>query len=157
MVSNLLPVFDPELIFRKDSILNVRIAILCDVLDIVYCQVDRFSDPKSIRCLRKTEDCDSLVYGSLIRGLRKVGVWPKVDPNDITISIRSICADLENVKIGTFAEASGNSYCGQYQHHQCSIPSLHEEVKGIILSNPDPVLEAHRKHMKSQADLLDLD
>jgi hypothetical protein len=93
------------------------------------------------------------VYGSLMRGLRKVGIWPRMSPDDVLFSLESLYSGLKDMRIGVFH--SGHK---AYQaHHDCAIQSLEHELLEVMSSITDPVLKEHRNHMKSQAHLPKLD
>jgi len=97
---------------------------------------------------RQSSDCNAIVYGSLLRGLHSIDLWPRKRPEDIHISIQELRQKLEALRISTLL--GHRDGFGVYTNHsRCSIPNYREEICEVLLSIADPVLDSHRQHMKA--------
>lgn len=123
------------------------------MLDMSYDSVARyetsFSNDSVCRGHDNREQCDSLTYGCLIKGLRGLHLWPK-RPDPATI----------NMSVATLATKLGRLHCyalpgSVYPSHQsCTFtPQLKQKVDAMNTElEPSGVLPSHLTHMRTQRE-----
>ena len=103
-----------------EEIMSIRLKAIADLLAICQRLVNRFSAEDKCICRRKRNrrECDVIVFGSLIKGLQALGMWPH-----------------------SFEVVVDHGSCGFQSQMEKSVNDL---VKGI----PSAVLPYHVKHME---------
>ena len=95
-------------------------------------------------------ECDTLVLGSLVRGLKGLGIWPTILPSGEYLgSVRGLIKGLRSLHCFALGEKSSKSKI----HKDCKFTqNLDSEIKrieeSVMLSG---VHNSHREHMKQQA------
>lgn len=92
--------------------------------------------------------CDTLVYGSLIKELKRLGLWPgPISPGDVDVSVKQLLNDLSSMTCFVLDGNHGRD------HVKCQFPkSLGKEIETIIESHvPSGIDDPLRKHMLEQA------
>ena len=102
---------------------------------------------------RVTEDvrreCDTLVFGSLVKGLKGLGIWPTTLPfEDYHGSVQDLVKSLRSLHCFALGEREGSD-----KHDGCKFTKrLDSEIKRIEQSTVAlGVHDSHREHMKQQA------
>lgn len=95
-------------------------------------------------------ECDTLVLGSLVRGLKGLRIWPTIFPSGKYLgSVRGLIKGLRSLHCFALGEKSSSSTT----HKNCKFTQrLDSEIKrieeSVVLSG---VHDSHREHMKQQA------
>jgi hypothetical protein len=119
-------------------------------LERVLANVDKCLETRETICVSDTataraDDCDAMVLGSYLRELQKLSVLPR-SKNQII---------HESMSVFEFALKLGDMNIKSV-HQQCRKPPFQRHRLGRVplskASVPDPVLEAHRRHMKRQSE-----
>ena len=129
-----------------ESILAGRRAIISRLLDIQYSRVDRheaaFAKDGS-NCSFSGHvrlECDILSYGSLIRHLLRVGLWPRKAPEQVDCTVDTL---IKALRFDPWAK-----------HYICRVYEFEAKVKDLLSCVPSPVLDSHRQHFKAQKSSL---
>lgn len=141
------------------SIQRVRLQYLDEVLHVPYDIFDKLllpePNPYSIRnCFYLSShpcgppsDCHATALGHLIRGLTKIGLWPKILPTDWKSGVDSLRGNI--ARLDEIIPAS------KYQHSDC--PHKHRYRELVHPDNSaarNPVLEHHFIHVRRARVLL---
>jgi hypothetical protein len=98
-------------------------------------------------------ECDTLVLGSLIKGLKGLGLWPvPATPDEVNTSVMAVLDGLLSLHCFALADKSGS----ESSHEGCKFTtSLNASIQiikeGVIAWGVD---ESHRKHMRAQGKKL---
>lgn len=109
--------------------------------------------------LSNKDECDAVALGSLIKGLSKIGLWPRPPPSTITTSVNELSAKLKKLSFpicrspeksiydSGFADSSGRS------HDKCNISDkFHREIDQILAEKPKCVMaDDFRRHLERQS------
>jgi hypothetical protein len=118
-----------------------------DQLERVHATVEKCLETRETMCASDTanaraDDCDAMVLGSFLRELQKLGVLPRSKNQIIheSMSLSEFTQKLLSMNI-------------KGVHQQCrKAPFERADLVRFPKSVPDPVLEAHRRHMKRQSE-----
>lgn len=121
-----------------------------DQLERVHASVDKCLETKETMCASdspnaRADDCDAMVLGSFLRELQNLGVLPRSKNQIIheSMSLHEFTLKLLSMNI-------------KGVHQQCrkgwKTPFIRADLVQFPSSVPDPVLEAHRRHMKRQGE-----
>ncbi len=137
-------------LYHADHLLKVRKAILNDRLEHVLATVDKCLETRETMCVSdnataRADDCDAMVLGSFLRELQKLGVLPRSQNQKIyeSMSVSEFDRKLTSMDIKAV-------------HLQCRMGPL-ERYNVPQASIPEPVPEAHHRHMKAQREILELE
>ena len=127
--------------------MSIRHASIKDLLKVPYDSVDRFEWNKdSVCCKANNKQCDAMVYGSPLIGLREFGLSLRQPPCTIKISVQELALQFSSLKV--FAYPSNSNGYSTYQHHGCGQKvALTGKIASLLSSIPDPVLEPQRRYM----------
>ena len=102
------------------------------------------------------EECDSLVYGCLIRGLQTLKLFPKrANVSEVESSVMTLADELRSLKCFTYF-SERHSYHSQYSsgfsHSHCGFKAAFAEQIEVITDQEEPsgVLEEHLRHIDEQ-------
>ena len=101
--------------------------------------------------LEDRNECDTLVFGSLIKGLKGLGIWPTIlTSGDYHGSVSELIEGLYSLHCFVLDERT-NRYT---QHGYCKFTQrLNSEIKRIKKHVvPSGVHDSHREHMNQQAE-----
>lgn len=95
--------------------------------------------------LETKRQCDTLVYGCLIKGLKKLGLWPgPIFPSDVHRSITKLMLDLRSMTCFMLG--------GETSHANCVFTAkLVKQIRNIELTVSSGIDDPLRKHMEEQA------
>lgn len=95
----------------------------------------------------EAEECDAVVYGSLVRGLQRLDLWPMKDPYDIPYNVNTLTNKMRDLHL-IKPNSSPNS---DAIHGLCGFagPILHY-IYAIMRANQSPVVESDLRHMERQ-------
>ena len=101
------------------------------------------------------EECDTIVYGSLAKGLQRLKIWPgdpRVGASSMTTkTVRELYRDLKEIRNYVWP---GNGYSSDY-HSGCGFTNrLHEAVDRVHQDMSKQILESTRKHLDTQGTKL---
>lgn len=138
-----------------ESIHTLRLAAIERLLKLPYDVLDRYEAEPFRGChvpasIAVKENCDALTYGSITLGLQRAGLWPRVQAEDVGLSVESLAYRIKEIKILRAPTAMVNPpgiLCG---HDNCCVRDFKEQVRGIMAGIMSPVLESHRRHMTTQ-------
>ena len=90
--------------------------------------------------------CDTLMYGYLIKGLKTLGIWPNpVSPSDMHKSVTHLVNDLRSMECRALEGDIG-------YHADCVITrELYQSISLIESDIPSGIDDPLRKHMEEQA------
>jgi hypothetical protein len=80
--------------FLQGFIMQKRLQKIAAMLAVLYNNIKKFEDSDKTICTQghNQEACDAAVYGSLLRGLQKIGLWPRKSPEEINYEpYRIVC------------------------------------------------------------------
>ena len=113
------------------------------VLDVPYNEAQKLGDPGTFVCQRDSfqEECDSIRYGSLLRELARIKLWPQIRADSCSLSVTSL--------ISKISEMRAKHLGGKGNHWPCSHMNFPTKFNSITSAMPDPVCEQHRRHMEA--------
>ena len=116
-----------------------------DQLERVHATVDKCIETREFFCASKNfnaraDDCNAMALDSFLQELQKLGVLPRSKNQKIH----------ESMSVSEFAQ-NLMSMNTKGVHPQCGKAPL-ERADLLGFSMPDPVLDAHRRHMKRQSE-----
>lgn len=89
------------------------------------------------------KECDAIVYGSLLRGLQELDLWPRKPADTIKISVNELASQLQSLYNYVYPRSG---------HDSCNLAfRLRDQIASTLSSVPNPVLASHRRHMRIQA------
>jgi hypothetical protein len=87
----------------------------------------------------KGNECDAMVYGSLLMSLQSHQLWPQKSPKDVTMSIKSLISELKSVTTLTYGKQFDHS------HRNCGMEGYVEEVTHMVNIIHGPRLFSYRR------------
>lgn len=135
-----------HILLPLESMMTVRRATIKNLLEVTYDYFDLFFRDGVSVCSQSnaSKACDALMCGSLVIGLRELGLWPQKSFDAIGLSIQDLASKLDSLVIWTYP---ANSFAN---HYNCGSAGFSDRIAAALRSIPDPVLEIHREHMRSQ-------
>jgi len=139
--------------FALENILRLRNKTIGQLLNIVYSRIEKYETSDGILCALSANDrknasaCDAITYGSLTRGLQKLGLWPRKTIEDIYVSVQELASTLSSIRIHHYPDTDRYS---SGSHGGCCPGDIKQEVRSQLENIPDSVLESHRRHMAAQ-------
>jgi hypothetical protein len=139
------------LIISPESILVHRKAVITRLIDIPYDLLKKYTrqDPETsgtkpnvCSAGRNQDQCDAIIYGSVVLGLLSWGLYPRPVCDDCSISIEQVTHQLKTVKI--------HALPGKYDNHYSCPTDFCEKVDAVLQSPTDPILASHLAHMDAQ-------
>lgn len=151
-------------VWTLDRIFQAREFLVTSLLEVCTKLVDRY-DPEKLVCrhalsresssvVEDGKECDTIVYGSLIRGLNPIGIWPStVTSSDIRMSVSDMMRQLKSIHCYKLKETRAyrvdHSICVFTTELQKEVDRIKEYVLPLAM---DMVIdESYRKHMEEQA------
>ncbi|KAH8802901.1 hypothetical protein F5884DRAFT_489470 [Xylogone sp. PMI_703] len=131
-----------------ERILAARLQTIERLLDMAYSRIANYEDIKVTQCKERQdqEACDTLVYGSLVRGLQYFHLWPRKTPDQVTMSVDQISTVLITLKIHIFYSDRDH-----FSHKNCSnVEPFRTQVHSTVATIPSPVQKSHLQHMKTK-------
>ena len=146
-----------------DSILEARETTIAAIINVCYELINCYGsdhllcraveDPKYGNAFFPDDvrrECDALVFGSLVLGLRRLGIWPQVrSSNDYHGSVSALVAGLRTMHCFALDERDNDTT----EHRVCKFTLKLQQELDRIEKNilPLGVHESHIEHMKEQA------
>ena len=103
------------------------------------------------------QECDTIVYGSLIRGLETIGIMPStITSSDIRTSVSELMHRLQ--LIHCYSLRDPQSYYLETDHSKCAFTKKLNQDIDHITKNVVPLAvylaidDSFQKHMKEQAE-----
>lgn len=91
-------------------------------------------------------ECDAMVYGTLLRGLQELDLWPRKPADIIKISVHKLALQLQSLVIFVYP---ANDFS---DHFSCNfVNSFKDRIALKLRSIHNAVLASHRRHMRIQA------
>ncbi|KAH6675915.1 hypothetical protein B0J14DRAFT_587588 [Halenospora varia] len=158
---------DPMPLGIVENILAVRRSAISSLLQVLYdrltlfeaatnstiCQVgyqeNRLDEDSYQEDTRK--ECDAITYGSLTLGLARLGLFPRKDADEISISITELALSIQTlviIRLPLFRDSYGHRYRGLI-HENCGFSDLIDKIETTLANIPSPVLESHTAHMRA--------
>lgn len=136
-----------------DAIVKARSERISALLDMCYKLLDLY-ESGTLVCTRaqSTRECDSLVYGCLIKGLQRLELLPRrVKASEIDSSVTVFAGDLRSLECFTYPEPYRNRQV-DYSHLVCGFRDAFADQISAILGQEEPsgVLEEHLTHINEQ-------
>ena len=107
-----------------------------------------------------SQECDSLVYGCLIKGLQSLKLFPKrVEVSEVEASVAAFARKLRSLKCFEYPD-SHSTYQRRYDsyetvtHSECGFTlAFADQIKAIIGGKePSGVLDEHLAHIDEQKE-----
>ena len=139
-----------------ETILEARQTSIAALFDACHKLVDSYTTPQLV-CRASgpwehtRKECDALVFGSLIKGLKDLGIWPTTHtPGDYHGSVSALIKGLSSLHCYVLEKRSYSSTL----HMGCKFTEkLELEIERIKIDVvPSGVHDSHREHMKQQAE-----
>lgn len=148
-----------------EQIIKAREVLITALLEVCTKLVDRYHTEKlvcwhvagreSILAFAEIgKECDTIVYGSLVRGLEPMGIWPSISTSsNIRMSASDVMRRLKSIHCYNFRESPPFFF----DHSKCGFTAeLEKEVDRIVehvlpLAMDVAIDESYRKHMEEQA------
>jgi len=104
------------------------------------------------------DECDAVTLGSLIKGLSKIGLWPRPRLASITISVNELSAKLKKLSFPICRGSERSGYRGTFTdnsdrvHGKCNISGrFRTEIDQILAEKAECVMaDVVRKHLEEQ-------
>lgn len=135
---------------RIDVILEARSERLEATLTACYDLLERYESSSysdGYLCCGQDENCDALNFGSMIKELKRCGLWPRpAKSSGITGSVRDIIERL------TLAPSPVLPSSQEFSHEGCTFGKALEEDLNFIRERKEPsgVVDSQRIHMAAQ-------
>ena len=150
------------LISEVEAIIEARSRRISNLLEMCYKLVDQYESTDTYLCAQSQSrgECDSLVYGCLIKGLRSLNLSPKrAEVSEVEASVKVFADKLRSLTCYMFPRERGSydQYYGSYKqdvyHDNCSFTlAFAKQIDNIIdRKEPSGVLEAHLAHIQEQS------
>lgn len=111
-------------------------------------------------CGQSSKECDSLVYGCLIRGLQSLELFPeRAKASQVESSVIAFADKLRSLQCFAYPDRRIHNPCNFHDydknpsHSSCSFTfEIAEQIEAIIDQKEEPsgVLEAHLTHIGEQ-------
>ena len=150
------------LISEVETIIEARTGRIFKLLEMCYKLVDQYESTTADLCTQSQSrgECDSLVYGCLIKGLRSLNLSPKrAEVSEVEASVTAFADKLRS--LSCFVLPGGRSYDYDYNcnyndcngHGNCSFTRVFAKQIDSIMDKKEPsgVLEAHLAHINEQS------
>ncbi|KAL8678196.1 MAG: hypothetical protein Q9224_007136, partial [Gallowayella concinna] len=147
------------------SILQARKEAVADMIRVCHAWVKRFkisSGPPLCKAKPQSEECDTLVCGSLMRGLQSLSIWPG-NLNHITGTLASESVQDLSTKIkalGCHVYPTPREYTPyghviearqECKHDRCSFAiDLHDEINCVVKGKASDIMYSYRTHLETQ-------
>lgn len=148
-----------------EQIIKAREVLITALLELCSKLVDRyhttkpscrFVDGRTItsRGAEIAKECDTIVYGSLVRGLEPIGIWPSaVTSSNTRMSALGMMSSLQRIRCYALREPQNIGF----NHSVCDINTELEMGVSRVMEHFLPLAmdvaidESYRKHMEEQA------
>lgn len=144
-----------------EAIIEARSERISALLEMCYKLVDQYESATaggSTICTygNSSEECESLVYGCLIKGLKSLKLFPKrATVSEVESSVVALADKLRSLKCFAYPGDRKDPYYG-YQgngtsHSSCGFTlAFADQIKTIGGEEPSGVLEEHLTHINEQ-------
>lgn len=130
---------------RLDRIVSVRRSTMKALLGICYQQTNYYTRCRTTRCEFDFAVCDSTIYGSLVLGYNKIGLWPAKSADDIKCAISELVMSMRAVEVHTLGD---RVHGGRVERHgDCNTTSIRGEVSETLGRMQRVVREEEHNHM----------
>lgn len=129
-----------HILLPLENMMMIRRATIKDLLKLTYDYFELFSRDGARVCPQpdSSKACDALTCGSIVIGLRELGLWPQKSFDTIDLSIQDLASKLKSLVILTYP---AKNYAN---HYHCGLAGLSDRITATLDSIPDPVLECRR-------------
>ena len=143
------------LISEVEAIIEARSMRISDLLEMCYKLVDQYESTTEYLCTQSQSrgECDSLVYGCLIKGLRSLKLPPKrAEVSEVKASVKAFADSLRSLTCFVLPRAS-KGYIQGGSHNNCNFTlAFAKQITSIVdQKEPSGVLEAHLAHTNEQS------
>jgi len=90
-------------------------------------------------------ECDAITYGSLLLGLQRANLWPQKKPEDVQDSVKNLKQKILVLQTLFWTKRG--------EHEACGIRGFKARLV-TELSDINPTLDYHRRHMEGVAAAL---
>ena len=141
------------LTFDVEAIIDARSERISDLLEMCYNLVDHYELATTSICTQDQFgfECDSLVYGCLIKGLRSLNLFPKrTKVSEVKASVTAFADSLRSLTCFTLPRVPYDQY-GYHDHCSFTVGFAGQIENVIGQEEPSGVLEAHLAHINEQS------
>jgi hypothetical protein len=101
-----------------ENILAIRLEVIEKLFDLPYSQVTRFENNSNVLCQQGSNPaCDAIIYGSLLRSLQRVDLWPRKDPKVLRTSVNDLAIVIRALKVHILPPNSHNNSYDYHNHY----------------------------------------
>ncbi len=129
---------------ETENVARTRVEMLSRLLQIPYDCLVPFKDPFYPRCILRMKECDTLIYGSLLRGFEQAGLWPRGEPLEVRYSVDVLADKIRALEVYTYPTEFGRNHKG------CFTTKLKDEVETALRRLDRPILDEHLRHIQVQ-------
>ncbi|KAI8302239.1 hypothetical protein K4K59_000577 [Colletotrichum sp. SAR11_240] len=145
----------PDIIERINAIRSQTIQSIMDVFRDLYEKLVTV-DEGPRWCLHASymgpHRCESMILGSMTFCLTRAGLWPIPETSDVDDSVVMLYSTLMNLVIHDIGRPGEK---GGVDHSECNPRAfLMGQIKDILAEVPNPVTDAHKKHLDRQIQKL---
>ena len=139
----------------KESILEARLTTLISLVKACHAKIEFYGPSRdSIRCRRGKAQCDTLIFGSLVKYFLSNRIWPGT-PAKLASEMSGISVKTLSARMNAFMSDQWPS-SGYQDHDSCiSTSQLSNEASAVLRDMSSGMLESHIKHMEVQHRKLD--
>ena len=123
--------------------LDVREEAVQKLLDLPYSALRKLQGGRRV-CEHRNEDCDALLYGSLIRELEKFRLYPQKSAKDIQISVDALSKQIASILLSELPNT------GHGHHTLCGTRFFRDAVNKVVTGVSCPVLDTHHDHLEKK-------
>lgn len=155
---------------QVDTIIEARSERISALLEMCYKLLDQYEsstlvapgDTSICTCGQSSKECDTLVYGCLIKGLRSLKLFPeRAKVNEVELSVVAFADKLRSLECfaypvvlqnDPYGYRYGRHPMGQGSHSSCGFTLAFANHIKVIIGQEEPsgVLEAHLTHLHEQ-------
>lgn len=149
--------------FSIDAILKAREAALIGSIEACHANVNKYSPSFGGGNLCKVtgnkDGCDNLVFGTLVRQLQKLKLWPG-NPKKIVGGMKArsaaeVLRDIKGIHNVVFPETPGPGRWSTVNHGLCpSTTDVHKAAEVVVNDRTAAVVKRYQGHLDNQKQKL---
>ncbi|KAL2070199.1 hypothetical protein VTL71DRAFT_13225 [Oculimacula yallundae] len=145
-----------------EEIMTLQQIATQEIIQLISQAIDLYANSDQVQvCSSNQSSCDALVYGSLLMGLKKIGLLPIMEAFLTDVSLTELLRLLNTItfhpypmtRTGTNRYTGGGGYVFHDAHPQCATPKFLADVAKLLDNIGSPVLECHTRHMDAARSL----
>ena len=139
-------------ISEVEAIIEARSGRISALLEMCYKLVEQYESTTTYLCtqIQSRAECDSLVYGCLIKGLRSLNLSPKrAEVSEVGASVKAFADSLRSLACFVLPHSANRAA----SHINCKFTlTFANQIKSIVdQKEPSGVLGTHLAHINEQS------